>query len=275
MDVFLYEGGAIRWFLPQIRLRGFALKIMKLQDFFEAHPSIALGFSGGVDSSYLLYEAIKNQVDVGVFYVKTQFQPAFEYEDARRVGRELGVKIHVISLDILEAPRVVENPSDRCYYCKQVLFGAICQEAGKMGYTQVMDGTNASDDVSDRPGIKALQEFQVYSPLRLCGLTKAEIRKRSREVGLFTWDKPSYACLATRIRTGMPITNDQLNRVEQAEEYLKSLGFTDFRVRIREEGALLQIRKPQFDLYESKKAQIQAGLRRWFGKVVEEPEERG
>ena len=166
---------------------------MTLSDFFEQHPKAALGFSGGVDSAYLLYAAKKYGADVRAYFVKSQFQPAFELEDARRLARQLNADMRIISCDILSNETVAANPENRCYYCKQSIFGLLKQAAAEDGYTCIIDGTNASDQSGDRPGMRALSEMEVLSPLRLCGLTKAEIRERSKEAGLFTWDKPSYA----------------------------------------------------------------------------------
>ena len=205
---------------------------MTLQEFFTEHPKAALGFSGGVDSSYLLYAGIKAGADIRPYFIKTAFQPEFELEDAKRLCAQLGAELHIIELDALANPDVVKNPANRCYYCKTGLFGTLQQRAKADGYTVLLDGTNASDDAGDRPGMKALTEMSVLSPLRLCGLSKAQIRELSREAGLFTWDKPAYACLATRVPTGEAITEALLARVEGAEQVLFSLGFTDFRVRV-------------------------------------------
>lgn len=166
---------------------------------------MALAFSGGVDSSYLLYAALQNGADVHAYYVKSAFQPQFELEDAQKLAKQVGAKLTIMQANVLANETVVANPKNRCYYCKQVIFTGIGKQAAQDGYTTLLDGTNASDDAADRPGMKALQELSVLSPLRLCGLTKTEIRKRSKAAGLFTWDKPSYACLATRIPTGRPL----------------------------------------------------------------------
>ena len=129
----------------------------------------------------------------------------FEYNDAMRLAEQIGARVRVIEVDVLADERVRQNPSNRCYYCKQAIFGNILRAAAEDGYTLILDGTNASDDEGDRPGMKALKELQVRSPLRECGLTKDMIRQLSRQAGLFTWDKPAYACLATRIRTMSPM----------------------------------------------------------------------
>ena len=142
------------------------------------------------------------------YFIKTAFQPAFELEDAKRLCAQLGAELSIIELDALANPDVAKNPANRCYYCKTGLFGALQKRALEDGYTVLLDGTNASDEAGDRPGMQALSELHVLSPLRLCGLTKSQIRELSREAGLFTWDKPAYACLATRIPTRQRITNE-------------------------------------------------------------------
>lgn len=213
---------------------------MDLATFFRQHPKAALGLSGGVDSVYLLYAAMKSKADVKAYYVNTPFQPAFELEDAKRAAAELGAELRVIDLDILSDDKVRANPENRCYYCKKRIFTALADGALKDGYTVLLDGTNASDDAADRPGMKAIRELQVLSPLREAGLTKSDVRRLSKEAGLFTWDKPSYACLATRITAGEEITEEKLATTEKAEELLRNMGFRDFRIRLVNGMARLQ-----------------------------------
>ena len=179
---------------------------MTLQEFFEANPKVALAFSGGVDSAYLLHEALRFAKDVRAYYAKTAFQPEFEFEDAKKLAKEMGASLRVLTYPILGEEAVAANPPDRCYYCKHALFSGVLQAAKEDGYPVILDGTNASDDAGDRPGMRALREMGVRSPLRECGLTKPMIREASKEAGLFTWKKPAYACLATRVPAGMRIT---------------------------------------------------------------------
>lgn len=214
---------------------------MELKQFFETHPEVAIAFSGGVDSAYLLYAAKKFCRRVKAYYVKTAFQPQFELEDAFRLATELDADMEVLNVDILCNSVIASNPADRCYHCKKELFSHILKAAKEDEFSVLLDGTNASDEASDRPGMRAITELSVRSPLRKCGLTKAEIRQLSKEAGLFTHDKPAYACLATRIPTGEPITKDKLLRTEQAEAYLSGMGFRDFRVRSQGDMAKLQI----------------------------------
>ena len=241
---------------------------MTLTDFFIRYPKVAIAFSGGVDSAFLLYAGKCAKAEVTAYYVKTQFQPQFEYEDAKRLAEELAVPMKVIELDILQDEIIKKNPDNRCYFCKQHIFSAILQAAKADGYELVADGTNASDDAADRPGMKALAELSVRSPLRECGLTKDEIRRLSKEAGLFTWDKPAYACLATRIKSGEPITEEKLKITEAAEGFLTGLGFSDFRVRMIGNMARLQVKKEQFAFALEKKEEIVTELKNYYDAVM-------
>ena len=229
---------------------------MELTRFFTEHPKAAIAFSGGVDSAYLLYAAIRAGADVTAYCACTEFQPRFELEDAMALASSLGARLVFLRLSALEDETIASNPENRCYFCKRRIFSAILKRAESDGYDLLLDGTNASDDLSQRPGSRALAELSVRSPLLEAGLTKAEIRRLSREAGLPTWDKPAYACLATRIPAGEPITREALARTERAESYLSSLGFRDFRVRTRGNGALLQVRQEDLPLVLSRREEI-------------------
>lgn len=220
---------------------------MTLQEFFRQHKKIALAFSGGVDSSYLLYEAIHAGCDVHAYYIKSAFQPQFELEDAKKLAKELGAQMTVLALDVLSDSQIVQNPDNRCYYCKHKIFDKISQAAFHDGYEVLIDGTNASDDADDRPGMKALQESKILSPLLECGITKEDVRRRSKEAGLFTWDKPAYACLATRIPANEKITNQKLRATELSEKALTDLGFRDFRIRLLGNTAKIQVHEEQLE----------------------------
>ena len=239
-----------------------------LRMFFRKYPRAALAFSGGVDSAYLLCAAIQCGAQVRAYYVQSPFQPRFEREDARRLAEELGADMQVIPLDVLADAEVRRNPSDRCYFCKRALFSALTARARAEGYDVILDGTNASDDAGDRPGMRALRELKVLSPLRLCGLTKAQVRAYSRAAGLFTWDKPAYACLATRIPTGTPIDEEMLQRIEGAEEALAAMGFRDFRVRLYGEAARLQLPPDQMAQAVAMRGEIRQALAAYFPIVL-------
>lgn len=250
-------------------------KNMNLYDFFNKNKRAAVAFSGGVDSAYLLYAAKQCGADVRAYYVKSVFQPQFELDDALRLAEELDVELKEIKVDVLAENEVASNPCNRCYYCKKIIFSEIIKAAKNDGLTLLLDGTNASDDVGDRPGMQALQELKVRSPLRECGLTKQEIRRLSKEAGLFTWDKPAYACLATRIPSGTEITKEKLFKTEQAENFLFDLGFKDFRVRMLGDAAKLQVPADQFGKVLEKKKKIITELKKYYSSVLLDLEERG
>lgn len=247
---------------------------MTVSEFFAQHPRAALGFSGGVDSAYLLYAALQCGAQVQPYFVKTAFQPGFELEDARRLCAQLGVSLRVIELDILAVPNVRDNPPERCYFCKRALFGALAERARQDGYSLLLDGTNASDEATDRPGMRALRELGVRSVLRECGLDKQTIRQLSRQAGLFTWDKPAYACLATRLPTGVSITAQRLEAIEQAEQALYALGLHDFRVRYYHGAARVQLRQEQLPLALAQRQAILRVLRPLFTAVFLDMEVR-
>ena len=247
---------------------------MTLADYFHAHPRAALAFSGGVDSAYLLWAGRHWGCDLTAYYVRTAFQPEFEFRDAQRLAEAVGVPMVVVETDVLAVPLAAANGPDRCYHCKKALFTKLWEAARRDGHTLLLDGTNASDDAGDRPGMRALRELAVESPLRLCGLTKADVRAASKEAGLFTWDKPAYACLATRVPTGRAITREDLERVEQAEDALLALGFTDFRVRLLADAARVQLPEGQWKKAMGLRTEILAALKPRFSGVVLDLETR-
>lgn len=247
---------------------------MNLEEFFTENPIVAIAFSGGVDSSFLLYSAKKYAKKVQAYYVKTAFQPQFELDDAKKLSMSLDVPLKLIRLDILSDKNIRANPPNRCYFCKRRIFTAIREKAVKDGFPVLLDGTNASDELSDRPGMKALKELEVLSPLRLCELTKQEIRDLSRKAGLFTWDKPAYACLATRIQTGQKIEKSLLERTKKAEDYMVKLGFSDFRVRTVGNLAKIQIREDEIPLLLKNRKSILETLSETYDSVCLDLEAR-
>ena len=184
------------------------------------------------------------------------------------MARELDVLMSVVELDVLTVPEAAANGPQRCYHCKRALFNRLWETVRRDGYPVLLDGTNASDDAGDRPGMRALQELEVRSPLRECGLTKEEVRRLSREAGLFTWDKPAYACLATRIPTGTPIQARDLERVERAEAALAALGFRDFRVRLFHGAARVQATAAQLPLALERREDLTVALRSDFSDIL-------
>ncbi|MEG0962693.1 MAG: ATP-dependent sacrificial sulfur transferase LarE [Lachnospiraceae bacterium] len=241
---------------------------MTLQAFFTQHPKVAIAFSGGCDSAYLLYEAAFYGDDVRAYYINTPFQPAFELKDAEQFCQLYRIPLVVLDLDVCAVPEIMHNDNLRCYYCKRAIFSRIREASLADGYSVLLDGTNASDDSSDRPGMKALSELEVISPLRQCNLTKEEIRAYSCELGLFTHDKPSYACLATRIATGTPIFTSDLERIELCEDILTNFGFSDFRIRIYNHIAKIQLPLAQFSLALKYRESILNSFKPYFSEVL-------
>lgn len=241
---------------------------MKLEQYLKEQERIAVAFSGGVDSAYLLYAAKKHCPETKAYYVKTPFQPAFELSDARRFCRDLEIPLTVVESDVLTDREIAANLENRCYLCKRKMLFALIGAAKKDGFSLIADGTNASDREEGRPGMQALKELGVVSPLRLCGLTKEEIRRRSREAELFTHDKPAFACLATRVPAGEEITAEKLRCTAESEAYLRRLGLRDFRVRYRGAEALLQVSRVDLLLVQMHWQEIEETLQKWYHSVV-------
>ncbi|MEE9225979.1 MAG: ATP-dependent sacrificial sulfur transferase LarE [Bacteroidota bacterium] len=194
--------------------------------------SVVIGFSGGVDSTLLLKVA-KDILGNGVLAVigRSETYPTREYTEAISLAEEIGVNVHVVRTEETDILKFQENPPDRCYYCKTELFGKLKVIADERGFRWIADGTNADDIRDFRPGMKAINEKEVRSPLLEAGLTKQEIRELSRYLELPTWDKPSFACLSSRFPYGFGITKENLMKIDQAETFLRDLGFRYFRVR--------------------------------------------
>ena len=201
---------------------------------------VAVAFSGGVDSTFLLKTAYDALGDNALAIIgKTVSVPNREYLEAVAFCRSLGVQHSVIGVDQMAVEAFRYNHPDRCYHCKKALFTAFLKEAASRGFDCVAEGSNVDDLGDYRPGLKALAELDIKSPLREAGLTKAEIRTLSRELNLPTWDKPSLACLATRIPCGDEVTEEKLRMIELAEDFLFDLGFK--QVRVRHHGDLARI----------------------------------
>lgn len=239
---------------------------MDLKAFFEAHPRVAIAFSGGVDSTYLVTAAAQYAQSVHAYTIDSAFVPRFELEGAKALTKRLALLTRSFPLMSCKMKPLSKIRKTAVIFARKPFFPPL-ESRQKDGYNLLLDGTNASDDASDRPGMKALAELDVLSPLRLCGLTKSLIRERSRALGLPTWNKPSYACLATRIPTGEPITKEKLERTEWAETYLMGLGLSDFRVRLFADCAKLQVKEAQIPLLLQHREDILAVLRTRYDGV--------
>lgn len=215
---------------------------VQLKDRIASAGRAAVAFSGGVDSVFLLYaarEALGEQVLA--LTVSLRAVPRRELEEAEAFCRQQGIRHRIESVDEFSIPGFADNPPDRCYLCKKTLFRRMLAAAEEEGFAVLMEGSNLDDQGDYRPGLRALQELRVESPLKESGFTKAQIREMSRRLGLFAWDKPSMACLASRFAYGERITPEKMERVEQAEEYLAMLGFGQRRVRMHGNLARIEL----------------------------------
>ncbi len=221
--------------------------------------SLAVAFSGGVDSSLLLKVAADELGERAVgITARGNTYPQRELESATALARSLGVRHVFIEETPLDVPEFVDNPPDRCYFCKLAGFRLILQKAKELGFAVVADGANA-DDASDwRPGTRATAELGIRSPLKEVGLTKAEIREISRRLGLPTADQPSRACLASRVPYGTRITAEVLGKVERAEAALEGLGFT--ALRVRHHGPIARIELRPADIPRASQPELRARI---------------
>lgn len=215
-------------------------KMRKLSEYLAGLGSVAVAFSGGVDSTFLLHAA-KDVLGDGVIALTavSDFFPDRERREADAFCRERGIRQIICREEILKVPGVAENPANRCYLCKRALFEMFLAQAKRQGFSHVAEGSNLDDLGDYRPGLQAIAELGILSPLRECGFSKEDIRALSKEMGLPTASKPSYACLASRFAYGEEITGEKLAMVDQAEQLLLDLGFTQMRVRIH--GTLARI----------------------------------
>lgn len=221
-------------------------KLNKLKNILSNMHAVVVAYSGGVDSTFLL-KAAKDVLGDKVLAVtaRSNTYQKKEYEDAISLSKRIGAELKIIDTEELDNPLFSNNPTDRCYYCKEELFNKLKKIANRYGYNNVIYGATMSDINDFRPGSKAAVELGIRAPLQEADLNKEEIRQLSKELGLSTWNKPAMACLASRFPYGKRITDKQLSNVEQAEEYIVSLGFKNVRVRVYDKLARIEIDKSQ------------------------------
>jgi uncharacterized protein len=216
-------------------------KYRRLLALIAGRGSAAVAFSGGVDSSFLCYAAAAALGPKAVaITILSPMLPKSEIDCAAGIARQVGIE-HILVKEEEIDEEVAANPKERCYFCKKLEFGSILAAAKERGILTVLDGSNLDDLGDYRPGLKALEELRIMSPLREAGMTKADIRELSRRFDLPTWDKPAFACLASRIPYGERIDKEKLARVERAEDTLRSAGFRQFRVRSHDNIARIEV----------------------------------
>lgn len=243
-------------------------KLHDLSRILKSHAPLLIAYSGGVDSTFLLNEAARELGNGALGIIAdSPSLPRRALAEALQNARNFGAKVEVIGTNELSDPRYSSNPLNRCYFCKFELFRKMQDVASERGFAALAYGENADDALRFRPGATAAVEFQVVAPLRSAGLTKTEIRSMSRERGLPTADMPAQPCLSSRIPHGTPVTRTALLMIENAEEFIRSLGFSVFRVRLianseREKpDAKLQVAMEEMAKLGALRSKIRAGLR--------------
>lgn len=218
------------------------VKQKRLEENLKSMGKVALAYSGGVDSGFLLFEAIRllGAENVMAVTVSSVLHPEAETAEAALIAGQLGAEHRVLILDLLRIAEVAENSADRCYHCKKTIIKALIELAGSYDFKILADGTNADDLAGYRPGLRALQELGIRSPLQAAGLNKDEIRQLAKEAGLPIWNKPAAPCLATRFPFGTRITKQGLARVVEAEACLRELQL-EGNLRVRVHGNLARI----------------------------------
>lgn len=241
-------------------------KKQRLERYLKVLGSVIVAYSSGVDSTFLLKIAHDTLGEKAIAATARSCSfPARELTQARAFCQSQGIEQIIIDFDQLSVEGVKENPKNRCYLCKKALFSKLCQAAKARGVPYIAEGSNMDDNNDYRPGMLAVRELGIKSPLQEAQLTKADIRTLSREMGLSTWNKPSYACLATRFVYGETITEEKLVMIERAEQKLIDLGFHQMRVRIH--GMLARIEVEREALEKLLQPQIAVPLTQYLHEL--------
>lgn len=249
-------------------------KYIHLQRLLSSYPKMAIAYSGGVDSTFLLHAAmyVKGTAQVVAFHLRSPLQSAHGERKCQEVLAEnfpATLRYRSLEMAPLDWPEVVVNDGKRCYHCKKRMFAAIGGAMQSEGCALLADGTNGDDILSPRPGLQAIEELSVTSPLADAQLTKSEIRQLAKNCGLTNHDLPSNSCLATRLATGLPLTRQHLDMVEKAEDYLAGLGFLGCRVRFY--STYVEIEVQEKDMSAFIKPDIRHQVRAHFSKTLPLP----
>lgn len=239
------------------------VKYKKLQENLRALGNCLVAFSGGVDSTFLLYAAreVLGKDNVLAVTVRSELHPPEEVEEAAALARRLDAAHLVVEADLLGNPHVAANPPERCYHCKKEVYARLWEKARAAGFSHVVDGANAGDAADYRPGLEAAREAEVRSPLMEVGLHKDEIRRLSALLKLPTAQKPSSPCLATRFPYGTPLSREGLERVAKAERFLRRLGPPDLRVRDHDRLARIEVPPEYAELILRRAVEVVAELK--------------
>lgn len=238
-------------------------KLEDLKQILKKMENVAIAFSGGVDSSFLVKVAKDVLGDkVLAITATSSIHPEFEIKDAKIFTAQNGIRHTIFKSEELKNENFKSNPPDRCYLCKKELFSAIKNIANKENIKYILDATNFDDLSEYRPGIKALEELEIISPLKDVKLTKEEIRALSKEMNLKSWNKPAFACLVSRIPYGIEITEKRLKTIERAEKYIMNLGISQVRVRYHDKIARIEINKNDIPLLLKHSDEINAELKK-------------
>jgi uncharacterized protein len=239
-------------------------KYNNLIKYLKKLEKVIIAYSGGVDSTFLLYaakEALGHNVKAVT--INSPYIAKWEIEEAKEFTQKIGIEHEFIDVDIVDA--IKDNPTNRCYLCKKYIFQKIKEKAENEQYRYIIDGTNFDDIKDYRPGMKALKELEIISPLLICEITKSDIRKMAKDKKLEIWNKPAYACLLTRLPHNTIIEDTTLTRIEKAEKYLMNKGMKACRVRVHENLARIELGKN--DINNIFDEEVREDITKYFSKI--------
>lgn len=232
-------------------------KLESLKEILRSLESVLIAYSGGVDSTFLskvAFDVLGNKALAVT--ISSEIHPRWESEEAGDIARGIGIKHETIVSKALDIPGIADNPANRCYYCKRAILARLKGLARERGFEHVIEGSNFDDLDDHRPGIRAVAEQGVRSPLKEAKLTKADIRALSKKLGLSTWNKPSLACLASRFPYGTRITREKLKAVDEAEMFLRELGIHQLRVRHHDQVARIEVAEEDMETLLRNRKQV-------------------